>query len=1181
MSEPGVILYVTNVDTEVLALRIAVEGLPAGCPPVRARQTWRFDPERDLDGARCVVVRLLGGRRLWEDGFNTIDAWCRARGVPLLAFGGEAVPDAPLAARSTVPASVHREGFRYLVQGGPANLGRFMSFIASAVLGEDLPVEPPEDIPTYGVWRRSAGFDDGRPRVGVVFYRAHLVAGNTGFVDELADALEARGVGVVVVWCYSLRGEAGAPVVELLRGEQVELLVTTVLAAGGANSGAGTVGAPGGAEGEPWDVEAIASLDVPVLHAASAGQSSQQWAVDPNGLGPYDAAAGVAIPEMDGRVIGPVFAFNEVVDDGDDLGTEVRAYRCIPDRLERLAGIAARLVRLRRTPAGQRRIALVLSAYPTRHGRLANAVGLDTPRSVMRILDALATAGYRVGEMPEDGDALMAELEAGFVDDTGTVGVTDPGGGVGRLDTSAYRSWFETLPPQSRREVEQHWGPAPGTHRVHQDALVFSGLELGNVLVAVQPPRGYGDDPVAIYHAPNLPPTHHYLGFYRWLDAVWGADAVVHVGKHGTLEWLPGKALALSAACFPDIAIGELPLFYPFLVNDPGEGSQAKRRAHAVIIDHLSPPLTRAETYGELARLEQLLDEHSQLQVLDPSKLPALRERIWATITEASLDRDLGIEELPGAEAFDDLLVELDGYLCTLKDAQIRGGLHVFGEPPCGDALVDMVLAATRLPQGSVPSLRATVASELGLRADDPRHADAVEAECRRRVQAAAERGWRPVVGDGPTVQWVCEWLVPMLQRTGDELANLLRGLDGRFVPAGPAGTLSRGGAHVLPTGRNFYSLDPQALPTRLAWETGVRLADALLARHLGEHGSYPRSVGLVVWGTAAMRTQGDDIAEALALLGVRPVWDQQTRRVVGLEPIPLAELGRPRIDVTLRISGFFRDAFPNLVRLVDDAARLVASLEGEPPEQNALRFAPGDPRVFGPAPGAYGAGIIEALQSGRWADEDDLAAIYAAWSGWSYGRHGYGVADEAAMRRRFALIDVAVKNQDDREHDIFDSEDYLADHGGMVALVRALTGCTPAAVVGDSSDPARPVVRSLAEEAARVLRSRALNPRWIAAMGTHGYRGAAELAATVDCLVGYDATTGVVDDWMYERITTAYVSDPEVRDFFRRSNPAALCELAERLLDAARRGMWQASEEALAVLADAVVEAEGWEELR
>jgi cobaltochelatase CobN len=884
---------------------------------------------------------------------------------------------------------------------------------------------------------------------------------------------------------------------------------------------------------------------------------------------------------MDGRVIGPVFAFNEVVDEGDELGTEVRAYRCIPDRVERFAGIAARLVRLRRTPPERRRIALVLSAYPTRHGRLANAVGLDGPRSVLRILEALARAGYRVGEVPEDGDALMAELEAGFVDDTGTVGATDSARAVGRLDTSAYRSWFETLPASARREVEQRWGPAPGTHRVQGDGLVFSGLELGNVLVAVQPPRGYGDDPVAVYHAPNLPPTHHYLGFYRWLDAVWGADAVVHVGKHGTLEWLPGKALALSAACFPDIAIGELPLFYPFLVNDPGEGSQAKRRAHAVIIDHLSPPLTRAETYGDLAHLERLLDEHSQLQVLDPTKLPALRERIWAVITEARLDRDLGIEELPGADAFDDLLVELDGYLCTLKDAQIRGGLHVLGEPPSGDALVDLVLAATRLSQGAVPSLRAAVASELGLCADDPRHADPLEAECRRRVQAVAARGWRAAAADGPTLQWVCAWLVPMLRRTSDEIANLLRGLDGRYVPAGPAGTLTRGGAHVLPTGRNFYSLDPQALPTPLAWETGVRLADALLARHLEQHGSYPRSVGLVVWGTAAMRTQGDDIAEALALLGVRPVWDAETRRVVGLEPIPLAELGRPRVDVTLRISGFFRDAFPNLVRLVDDAARLVASLEAEPPERNALRGAPDDPRVFGPAPGAYGAGVIEALQSGQWATEDDLASIYAAWSGWSYGRHGYGVADEAAMRRRFALIDVAVKNQDDREHDIFDSEDYLADHGGMVALVRSLTGSAPAAVIGDSSDPGRPVVRSLAEEAARVLRSRVLNPRWIAAMGAHGYRGAAELAATVDCLVGYDATTGVVDDWMYERVTAAYVMDPEVRDRFRRSNPAALRELAERLLDAARRGLWQASEDARSALADAVVEAEGWEELR
>jgi cobaltochelatase CobN len=624
-----------------------------------------------------------------------------------------------------------------------------------------------------------------------------------------------------------------------------------------------------------------------------------------------------------------------------------------------------------------------------------------------------------------------------------------------------------------------------------------------------------------------------------------------------------------------------VPFFYPFVVNDPGEGSQAKRRAHAVVIDHLLPPMTRADTYDEMAKLEQLFDEYSQIQSLDPTKLPALRNKIWETLTDASFDRDLGLDAEPQGDDFDDVIVNVDGYLCGLKDAQIRGGLHTLGDPPAGEGLVDLVLAITRLGHGRVPSLRATVAAELGLDLDDPMAFDAIEARARELIETAADRSWWIDDNDPPVVQWVCSWLVPNLLRATDEMTNLLAGLDGRYVPAGPSGTLTRGGAHVLPTGRNFYSLDPKALPTQLSWDVGVRLADAVLERHLAETGGYPRSVGIVLWGTALMRTQGDDVAEALALLGIRPVWENESRRVVGLEPIPLAELGRPRIDVTLRISGFFRDAFPNLVHLVDDAVRLAGSLD-EPDDMNHVRAnGADDPRIFGPTPGAYGVGILTALEQRSWRDDSDLAAIYIAWSGFSYGRHGYGVADEAAMKRRFAAIDVAVKNQDNREHDIFDSDDYLQDHGGMIATIRSLTGADPRAWFGDSSDPARPVVRSLAEEAARVVRTRVVNPRWLEAMQRHGYKGAFEMAATVDFLFGYDATARVVDDWMYERVTAAYVADPAIRKFFQESNPWALRSIAEKLLEAVERGMWNASDESVDVLRHAVLEAEGWEERR
>jgi len=603
------------------------------------------------------------------------------------------------------------------------------------------------------------------------------------------------------------------------------------------------------------------------------------------------------------------------------------------------------------------------------------------------------------------------------------------------------------------------------------------------------------------------------------------------------------------------------------------------------VIDHLPPPLTRADAYDEVARLEQLLDALANAEAMDPAKAPALRDQVWELLVAAEIHRDLDLGDAPpdDPDAFGELVLHVDGYLCALKDAQIRGGLHVLGQVPEDEALIDLVLAVTRLPQGSVPALRATVAGELGIdlsggvRVD----IDRVEAECRGRVERLATTGWDATTTDDPTLRWVGDRLVPDLRATPDEIANLLGGLSGRHVPAGPSGAPSRGAANVLPTGRNFYSVDPKGIPSPLAWEVGRKLADRLVERHLDETGEHPTTVGLVLWGTAAMRTSGDDAAEALALLGVRPTWDDQSQRITGLEVISLAELGRARIDVTLRISGFFRDAFPHVIALLDEAVELVAGLD-EPPDQNPVRAAgTDDARIWGPPPGGYGSGILPVLEQGSWRTQADLADVYLAWSGFAYGRDRHGDADPHGMARRFAAIEIAVKNQDNREHDIFDSDDYLQDHGGMVAAVRALTGSSPKAWFGDSSDPANPQVRSLKEEAARVVRSRVLNPKWIEAMRRHGYKGAFELAATVDYLFGYDATADIVEDWMYERVTDAYVGDPDMRSFFEASNPWALRAIAERLLEAADRDLWDASDAARKTLTEAVLEAEGWEEGR
>lgn len=738
--------------------------------------------------------------------------------------------------------------------------------------------------------------------------------------------------------------------------------------------------------------------------------------------------------------------------------------------------------------------------------------------------------------------------------------------------------------------------PVPGTLYVHPDTqdIYIAGLTFGNVVVMVQPPRGFGDNPVGIYHDPDLPPTHHYLACYRFLSLPqskggFGADAVVHMGKHGNLEWLPGKTVGLSASCGPDAAIGELPMIYPFLVNDPGEGTQAKRRAHATLVDHLIPPMARAESYGDITRLEQLLDEHQNISAMDPAKLPAIRQEIWTLLTAAKMDRDLGWDERPDEEVFDDMLMHVDGWLCEIKDVAIRGGLHVLGQAPEDESLIGTVTTMLRARQlwggkQTLPGLR----EALGLAEDgsDERHTvDSIDALATALVTAVVKNPDQPVAQIAADVlgseefadiaapngldqvvellQFTRDEILPRLAATSEEIPRILSALDGEFVPAGPSGSPLRGLVNVLPTARNFYSVDPKAVPSRLAWETGVNLADGLIERYRADHGEYPKSVGLSVWGTSAMRTSGDDIAEVLALIGVHPVWDDASRRIVGLEPIPLEELGRPRIDVTVRISGFFRDAFPHVIDLLDDAFQLVVKLD-ESDEDNYVRaHAKADQqerprRIFGSKPGTYGAGLLQLIDSGSWRDDADLAKVYTTWGGYAYGRGVDGEEAADDMKTAYRRIQVAAKNADTREHDIADSDDYFQFHGGMIATVRALTGSAPEAYVGDSTRPDAVRTRTLHEETRRVFRARVVNPRWMQAMRNHGYKGAFEMAATVDYLFGYDATAQVMDDWMYETLTDEYVANPENREFFEQSNPWALHDISERLMEAAERGMWE-----------------------
>ncbi|VXC37731.1 cobaltochelatase subunit CobN [Aeromicrobium sp. 9AM] len=1208
------IALLSTSDTDLLSARASGADYTYANPSRPGHQ----EMAAAIESADLVVARILGSPQDLCEGFERI----RATGKPMVVLGGEQAPNAELMEQSTVPIGVCADAHVYLAEGGPANLAQLHAFLSDTVLLTGEGFEPPAVLPEFGIAER--GFEALRsapqppvveergtsvskplPRIGILYYRAHEASGNSAFAHQLADAIDATGEAYgVPIFSSSLRAAPDELFTEL---GKLDALIVTVLAAGGTKPG--TVSA--GGDDEAWDVERMKALDIPILQGLCLTSSREDWAASDDGVTPLDSANQIAIPEFDGRIITAPFSFKEIDEDG------LPRYVADPERCARVAGIAVAHARLRHTAPAERKVVLMLSAYPTKHSRVGNAVGLDTPVSTIRLLRELRDAGYDLGapgeipgleldDLTEAGNALIhALIAAGGQDEEWLTQVQLTESHV-RIPAAQYADWFERFHPDLRDGMLEAWGPAPGKLFVNDDQeIVLATIRAGNIVLMIQPPRGYGENPVAIYHDPDMAPSHHYLAAYRWVEETFGAHAVVHLGKHGSMEWLPGKNAALSASCGTDAAIGNLPLIYPFLVNDPGEGAQAKRRAHATIVDHLIPPMARAESYGDIAKLEQLLDEYANIAAMDPAKLPAIRSQIWTHMRAAEMHRDLGLDDIPDEDDFDDFIFNVDGWLCEIKDAQIRDGLHVLGQAPQGEARVNLVLSILRASQiwggetGAVPGLRAA----LGLK--DPstgsgtvstRDIDEIEHQARALIQAMEDADWDVATAssltDVPDVVRVLEFaateVVPRLAKTTDELDHVLHALDGGFIPAGPSGSPLRGLVNVLPTGRNFYTVDPKAVPSRLAWETGRAMADSLIERHLADTGDYPRSVGLSVWGTSAMRTSGDDIAEVLALIGVEPEWDPASRRVNGLRVVPLDELGRPRIDVTVRISGFFRDAFPHVIAILDDAIRQVAELD-EPDDRNYVRAHAqrdlaehGDQRrattrIFGSKPGSYGAGILQVIEAGNWRDDKDLAEVYTAWGGFAYGRDLDGAPAADDMRANYKRIAVAAKNIDTREHDIADSDDYFQYHGGMVATVRALTGSDPKAYVGDSTTPDAVRTRTLQEETTRVFRARVVNPRWIGAMQRHGYKGAFELAATVDYLYGFDATTGVVHDWMYETLAKEYVLDEDNQAFMKDANPWALRGIIERLNEAADRDLWADPDpEVLAAMQQVYLDIEG-----
>ncbi|MCL5877521.1 MAG: cobaltochelatase subunit CobN [Candidatus Bathyarchaeota archaeon] len=1166
--------------------------------------------------AHIVIVHLMGDLPELE---KLVEALKTAK-VPLMVsasfFGAKDYNK-----YSTVEPEDRKKIFFYLNYGGKKNFENLMYFLVSRFTGASFVFEEPATPLWEGIYHPDFDYiptlaeylekkvDAKRLTVGLWFHQSHWQGGNTSFVDSTIREIEAQGANVLPVFFSGSKNQKlginglewvidnyflkeGKPLVDVVVS-LFSFSFTTCLSGADAST-------------------ILKKLNVPIIKAILTCNTAEEWRDSIQGLSIMDIPPNIAMPEFDGALITVPIAAMDFCQINPATGTRLIKYEPITERTQKLISLAVNWGKLRRITNSEKKVVIIFHNYPPRNDTIGHAFGLDSSASVMNILGALKKDGYTLESMPESSQKLMDTIINGLTNDRRWASPQELSDrALAKISSEHYAKWFDELPLDVSDKMDKDWGLHPGKLFVFNGKLLVAGIINGNVFIGMQPPRGFMEtSSSSLYHSPDISMPHHYHAYYRWIRDVFKANVIMHIGTHGTQEWLPGKSVGLSRSCQSDITIADMPNIYPYVQTNPGEGTQAKRRGYCCIIEYLVPAMHNADSYEELAKLEVQLQEYYHAKGVDREKLPVLQKLIWENVVQAKLDQDLAVTQETAFADFDAFLERLHAYINELSDAQIRDGLHILGEAPTDLRLDEFLVTLTRLSNGSVPSLRESLAELKGydfedllahrgkLNSDGKTNGDrlnelnALSLQLIQKLHAENfnTQNIQKIIFDvlgkdsfkvHKCLSYIGVFLVPALNATADELTNTVSASSARYIPPGPSGSVTRGMADILPTGRNFYSVDPRAVPTPASWAVGVALGNALIERYQKEEGKYPENVGIVIWATDTMKTKGDDIAEILYLMGTKPVWEGSSGRVVGVEVIPLETLKRPRIDVTVRISGLFRDTFPNVVHLLDDAVALVASLK-EPSEQNFIakhvesevneRAAEDiDPtklreeacyRIFGDRPGAYGCGVSEAIDSKNWKEQKDLSDIYVNWGSYAYTRKTYGRQVPKEFERRLSKINITVKNQDSREYDILDGDDWYDAHGGMINAVKVIGGKAPRSYCGDSSDPKRVKVRSTAEETCHVFRSRLLNPKYIESMKRHGYQGAADLSRTVDFVFGWDATVEVVEDWMYEDLAKKYVLDKAMQEWLKDVNPHALQNMVERLLEAIERGMWQASQE-------------------
>jgi cobaltochelatase CobN len=1167
--------------------------------------------------------------------FDALIASMKAVNVPVFLSGPFSTQNPDYQLNSTVESDDYQNIFKYLNYGGVENFENLILYLTNRFTGGRYEVNaaalPQWDgiyhpdfnySPTLDVYMEKK-LQPEKLTVGILFHQSYWHSHNTNFVDGLIQEIERQGANTLPVFLSGRKNESlnvngfdwvienyfiknGAPI--------VDVVISTLSFSWSVLSSTG-----------PENLCSLKKLNVPILKAILTSNSYDEWQNTPLGLSIVDISTQIALPEFDGFLSTIPIATTESTKIDPVTGIKLTVFEPIPERVNKLARLALNWGKLRRIPNNEKKVAIIFHNYPPRNDNIGKAFGLDSSASVMNILHGLQNQGYLCPNLPVDSQKLMETIMAALTNDRRWLSPKDLAErALAKIPFKQYSKWFAELPQDAQDKIVRDWGKPPGELFNFQNELLVGGVMYGNVFVGLQPPRGFTDNPAAVYHSPDLSMPHHYYAYYRWIREVFKANVIMHIGKHGTLEWLPGKSVGLTASCFPDILISDLPNIYPYIINNPSEGTQAKRRSYCCIIEHLIPVMHKADAYEELAALEVQLQEYYTAKLSDTQKLPILQKTIWQAVVEAKLDQDLELTEADALLDFDAFLERLHDYISELSDTLISHGLHVLGQPPSGERLEELIVTLMRISNGDVPSLRQAIAElngynyenllanrgQLGpggkTNGDILKSIDDLSLELVEHLNAAgfSEAEIDSILVDvlgrrSPEVQrclsYVCRFLVPALAATTDELTNLLYAANGNYVLAGPSGAITRGMADILPTGRNFYSVDPRAIPTHAAWRVGVAMGDALLARYLKDEGKYPENVGIMMWGMGTMTTKGDDLSEILYLLGVKPVWQESSGQVTGLELISIEQLKRPRIDVTLRISGLFRDTFPNIVHLIDDAVHLVADLDESATDNYVAkhvnaevreRTSKGDDvekareeasyRIFSARPGAYSCGLTRAIDSKNWKTQKDLSDIYVNWGSYAYSRKTYGVSVPEQFKLRLSKLSLTVKNDSSREYDILSCDDWYDFHGGMINAAKTLSGKTPRSYCGDSSDPERLKIRNTAEETCHVFRSRLLNPKFIEGLKKQGYQGAAELSRATDFVLGWDATVEVVEDWMWENLANKYVLDKDMQKWLEEVNPYALQNMTERLLEAIERGLWKASEEMKKELQQLYLQIEG-----